>query len=308
MSDQRLTGRCWYCGHRRLSLTTEHVLAEAHFGGRLKSPDAVCQSCNSVAGRIEAHVAENPFVSEAVAVFRTDEGGKRFPQSRGILPDGARVQVERRPSGAQIIHYEPRRVGTDPDGTEVWEVASGREEEFEERRRKRGARVRAVGRPLGPGGYMHLSYGIGAHNFAAWPRFVAKVALGTSSLVADQEWLDSAGALALQDMFLERRRSGGARYRLPLDPWEQDRSQPPWSLLAGREHLLALWREEDGSCRFGLALFGYLAATAEMRDLECPPGEPTWLVPCDGGRPQRLDRVQFERLLAARDVGERLAS
>jgi hypothetical protein len=158
-------------------LTIEHVLSQKNFGGRLVSPDAVCKPCNGLAGSIESMVAAHPFVAEAVAKFRTTPGGKAFPQSRGVLPDGAKVHVELRPTHTEIVAYTPRHVSTDPDGTEVWEVAAGRQDEFVERRGKRGARVRAVGRPLGPGGPMELHCGIGTRNFGAWGRFVAKVRL-----------------------------------------------------------------------------------------------------------------------------------
>lgn len=281
-----------------MTLTREHVLSDKHFGGRLIASDTVCQPCNSLAGGIEALVAEHPFVAEAVARFRTACGGKRYPQSQAVLPDGAHAQVERRPSGIEIIDFQPRQIGTDPDGTGIWELAAGRETEFVERRRKRGERVRAVGRPLGPGGYMHLRYGLGTRNFAAWPRFVAKTALATMSLVTEERWLDTDAALALQDVFHERRRAGSPSYSLPLYPWEQDRTKPPWSLLIGGEHVLGLWRDvEAGDWRFGLTLFGYLVAEAELRDVECPQDQPTWLVPCDGSPPDRLSRAALCELL-----------
>lgn len=306
--ERRRHSRCWYCGAGGLKLTREHLLSETHFGGRLVSPDSICQRCNSLAGKVEALAAEHPFVSEAIAEYRTRKGGKRFPQSRAVLRDGARVQVERRPGGTWIIDFEPRQIHTDSDGTEVWEVAAGREAEFEQRRRRRGERVRVVGRPLGAGGYMELRYGVGASNFAAWPRFVAKIALSTTSLVVDEQWLDSDGALALQDMFHERPRPGAARYELPLYPWEQDRSQWPWSGLAAGEHVLGVWRNNRGDgCHFGLTLFGYLVAEAELRDIRCPSDEPTWIVPCDGGQSTRLSRAQFGNLLSERATRGRSA-
>ncbi len=298
--------RCWYCGARDLCLTTEHVLAEKHFGGRLRSPGSVCAPCNSLAGKIEGLAAEHPFVSEAIAQFRTYKGGKRFPKSQAVLPDDARATVEPRPDGPHIVGYEPRQIDTDPDGTEVWEVAAGQEAEFELRRRRRGDRVRAAGRPLGPGGYMQLSYGIGTHNFAAWPRFVAKVALSTASLVTDERWLDTDGALVLQDMFHERCRPGGAPYELPSFPEEHAHSLPSGSDLPAGAHVLGIWRDEQGtSCRFGLALFGYLVAVAELRDLDWPSDERTWIVPSNGPCEPPLSRAQFRDLLAQRDAAAR---
>jgi hypothetical protein len=293
--------RCWYCGESGLKLTREHVLSEKHFGGRLIAPDIVCQPCNSLAGRVEALVAEHPFVSEAAAEFKTGPGAKPYPQSNAVLPDGARVQVERRPGGTQIIDFRPRQIDTDPDGTQVWEVAAGREAEFVKRRRERGERIRAVGRPLGPGGPMELHYGIGSGNFAAWPRFVAKTTLATMTLATDERWLDTDGALALQDVFHERRRPGAPAYGLPLYPWEQDRSKPPWSLLVGGEHVVGLWRDlESSEWRFGLTLFGYLVAEAKLRDVECPPDEPTWIVPCAAPPSMCLSRAGFAELLTQR--------
>lgn len=254
-------------------------MAEAHFGGRLRSPGSVCGPCNSLAGRIEGLAAEHPFVSEAIAQFRTYHGGKQFPKSQAVLPDDSRATVERRPDGPHIVAFEPRQIDTDPDGTEVWEVAAGREVEFEHRRRKRGERVRAVGRALGPGGYMQLSYGIGTHNFAAWPRFVAKVALSTASRVADERWLGTDGALALQDIVHERCRPGGAPYGLAFSPREHPHWPSSGSDVPAGAHVLGLWRDEQGNCRFGLALFGYLVAEAELRDIACPSEPRTWIVP-----------------------------
>jgi hypothetical protein len=295
--------RCWYCGVPGRELTKEHVLSEKHFGGRLVAPKTVCEECNRLAGQIEVMVAEHPFVAEAVAEFISGRGGKGYPQSRAVLPDGAQAQVERRPGGTEIVHLQPRRIRTDPDGIDVWEVAAGQETEFVERRRKRGEVVRTVGRPLGRGGRMELHYGIGGRNFAAWPRFVAKTALATLSFVIADDWLDSDGALALQDVFHERRRPGSPAYSLPLYPWEQDRTNPPWSSLSRGEHVLGLWRDiETGEWRFGLTLFGYLVAEADIRDTECPSDEPTWVVPCDGSRPERLSRSGFDSWLAERDA------
>ncbi len=293
--------RCWYCGASGLTLTREHVLSEKHFGGRLVAPDTVCQPCNSLAGRVEILVAEHPLVSEAVAEFMTGPRGKQYPQSKAVLPDGACVQVERRPNRTEIINVRPRQIDTDPDGTEVWEVASGREAQFMKRRHKRGERVRAVGRPLGRGDHMELHYGIGTGNFAAWPRFVAKTTLATMSLVTDESWLDTDGALALQDAFHERHRPGAPAYGLPLCPWEQDRSKLPWYLLLGGEHVIGLWRDlESGEWRFGLTLFGYLVAEAELRDIECPPDEPTWIVPCAAPPSVRMSRASFAELVSQR--------
>jgi hypothetical protein len=285
--------RCWYCGAADVERTREHILSEKNFGGRLVSPDAVCKSCNGLAGKIEAMVAGHPWVAEAVAQYMTGPGGKAFPQSRAVLPDGAKAQVERRPSGVEVLSFTPRQLGTDDDGTEVWEVGEGTEDEFVERRRKKGQKVRAVGRPLGPGGYMELHYGVGVANFAIWPRFVAKVALGAMSLYASEDWLDSDGALALQDIFHERRRPGAASYELPLHPWEQDRSKFPWSLYSRGEHVVGLWLDEDtGKSHLWLTLFGYLVAEAEIRDFDCSE-EPVWLVPCDGRPPTGFTRTSF---------------
>jgi hypothetical protein len=293
--------RCWYCGESGLQLTREHVVSEKHFGGRLVAPDTVCQPCNSIAGRVEFLVAQHPFVSNAVAEFMSGPGAKKYPQSSAVLPDGACVQVEKRPNRTEIIDVRPRQIHIDPDGTQVWEVAAGREAQFVKRRHKRGERVRAVGRPLGPGGHMELHYGIGAGNFAAWPRFVAKTTLATMSLVTDESWLDTDGALALQDVFHERHRTGVQAYGLPLYPWEQDRSKLPWYLLVGGEHVVGLWRDlESGEWRFGLTLFGYLVAEAELRDIECPPDEPTWIVSCAAPPSMRMSRAGFAELLAQR--------
>jgi hypothetical protein len=285
--------RCWYCGAADVKRTREHILSEKNFGGQLVSPDAVCEACNGLAGKIEAMVAGHPWVAEAVAQYMTGPGGKAFPQSRAVLPDGAQAQVQRRPSGVEVLSFTPRRIGTDDDGTEVWAVGEGKEAEFVERRRKKGQKVRAVGRRLGPGGYMELHYEIGEANFAIWPRFVAKVALGAMSLYAPETWLDSEGALDLQDMFLERRRPGAAPYSLPLHPLEQDRSEFPWSVYDRGEHVVGLWiDEETGKSHLWLTLFGYLVSEAEIRGFDCS-DEPVWLVPCDGRPPKQFTRASF---------------
>jgi hypothetical protein len=270
-----------------------------NFGGRLVTPDAVCGPCNGLAGKIEAMVAGHPWVAEAVAKYMTGPRGKAFPQSRAVLPDGAEAQVEQRPSGVEILSFMPRQVGTDEDGTEVWEVGEGKEDEFVERRRKKGQKVRAVRRRLGPGGYMQLRYGIGEGNFAVWPRFVAKVALGAMSLYASQAWLDTDGALALQDMLHERPRPEAANYGLPLHPCEQDRSKPPWSLHSRGDHVVGLWLDEDtGKSRLWLTLFGYLVAEGEIRDYDCS-DEPVWLVPCDGRPPMQFTRSTYNDWIKA---------
>jgi len=293
--------RCWYCGLSGLTLTREHVLAEKHFGGRLIAPDTICKPCNSLAGRIESLVAQHPFVADAIAESMVHPGAKRAPQSEAVLADGAHVQVERRQNGTEVIDVRPRQLDIDPDGTEVWQVADGREREFEQRRTKQGQRVRAVGHPLGPAGPAELHYGIDVGNFAAWPRFVAKTTLATTSLVTDESWLDTDGALALQDVFHERHRPGAQGYGLPLYPWEQDRSKPPWSLLVGGEHVVGLWRDlQTGDWRFGLTLFGYLVTEAELRDVECPPDEPTWIVPRAAPPSVRMSRSDFAELLCQR--------
>jgi len=281
------------------------VLAEKHFGGRLIAPDTICQPCNSLAGRVEALVAEHPFVSEAIAKFMAHPGAKRYPQAKAVLADGAHVQVERRHSGTEIIHVRPQQIAVDPDGTKIWQVADGREREFEERRAKQGQRVRAIGRPLGPAGPSELHYGLGPHNFAAWARFVAKTALATMSLVTKESWLDTDGAQALQNQFHERPQTSSPGYALPLYPEEQDRTKPPWSSLGAGEHLLGLWHHPaSGQWHFTLALFGYLAAEAELKDIECPEDEPTWLVPCTRSAPMRMSAADFAELVTQRIAQE----
>jgi hypothetical protein len=283
-----------------MPLTREHVLSEKNFGGRLIAPDTICKQCNSLAGRVEALVSEHPFVSEAIAKFMVYPGGKRYPQSKAVLADGAHVQVERRHNGTEIIAVRPQQIDIDPDGTEVWQVADGREREFEERRAKQGQCVRAVGHSLGPAGPAELHYGLGAHNFAAWARFVAKTALATMSLVTNESWLDTDGAEALQNLFHERPQRNSPGYALPLYPEEQDRTKRPWASLGAGEHLLGLWHHPSaGQWRFTLVLFGYLAAEVELKDIECPEDEPTWLVPCTGLEPTRMSAADFDRLFIA---------
>ncbi|HXB15422.1 MAG TPA: hypothetical protein VNV44_06720 [Solirubrobacteraceae bacterium] len=272
------------------------MLAEKHFGARLIAPDAVCSRCNSLAGRVESLVAEHPFLSEPIARFVASGGAKRLPQSTAVLGDGAHVQLERGADSSRVIAVRPREIGTDADGSAVWQVAEGAEREFEVRRSRHGERVRAVGRPMRLDGVAEVHYPLTPRNFAAWARFVAKVALATASLVLDEAWLDTGGARALQDLLHERpRRSPG--YGLPLYPWEQDRSRSPCSRLNDGEHLLGLWRHAmTGELRFTLVLFGCLAAEGELRDADCPEDEPTWLVPSNKGSAIRMSRDAFEAL------------
>lgn len=84
LMTSRTHTRCWYCGAADVKWTREHILSEKNFGGRLVSPDAVCEACNGLAGKIEAMVAGHPWGAEAVAQYMTGPGGKTFPQSRAL--------------------------------------------------------------------------------------------------------------------------------------------------------------------------------------------------------------------------------
>jgi len=93
---------------------------------------------------------------------------------------------------------------------------------------------------------------------------------------------------------------------VPFIRQEHARSLPLGSDLPAGAHVLGIWRDEQGtSYRFGLALFGYLVAGAELRDLDWPSDERTWIVPSNGSREPRLSRAQFRDLLAQRDAAAR---
>ena len=53
---------------------------------------------------------------------------------------------------------------------------------------------------------------------------------------------------------------------------------------------------DTGQWRFTLALFGYLAAQVELRDIDCPDDEPTWIVPCTALTPTQMTGAEFEDL------------
>jgi hypothetical protein len=188
--------------------------------------------------------------------------------------------VERREDGDHVIALIPRHIETDPDGTEVWAVEAGTERNFEERRRKRGEKIRAVGRPLGELRVTEVHYGIGLESATAWGRFVAKVILGVASLSLPISWLDSTDAQRLRCCFEDRPQPDGERFPMPLDALEQDRGAPPWSLLVP-DHLLQLSPREGGGTRFILALFGYLGAQVDLPETPCPEGGCAWIVPSD---------------------------
>lgn len=156
-----MTERCWYCGGEGLRLTDEHVLSEKNFGGRLVAPKAICQPCNSKAGALEDQLARSAGVAELVGRYGRVVNARRPPQPQtdGIYADRGEVTVAYGSDGLAMRSMKPRRIDTDPDGTEVWEVAAGQEEHFVARRHKRGEKVRAVGRKLGVEGGMNVKYG-----------------------------------------------------------------------------------------------------------------------------------------------------
>lgn len=272
-------GRCWYCGATDITLTDEHVLSEKNFGGRLVAPKAICQPCNSVSGELEDQLARSVGVAELVGRYGNLIKPRRAPrpQTRGILADRREVTVEYGPDGLAVRDMKPRPLSPDPDGTEVWEVAEGQESLVVERRRKRGHKARAVGRSLAIEGSMTLKYGIGAKNFDLWPRFGAKVALSLASIVADQRWLDTPGARALQAGF---RHGVWPRELYPRGaPWQPEELPPheePASLLHRGEHLVGL-SPDDGGCVW-MILFGSLIYQLRAFDMSIPSDEYVWLL------------------------------
>jgi hypothetical protein len=285
--------RCWYCGDAVENLTDEHVLSEAHFGARLISVSSVCEPCNRAAGEVERMVAEHPFVSEAIAEFRTGTASRRrpYPRHKGILSDGSNVLVEQRAGGSRVVSFVPRLLRTDPDGVDVWEVAHKDAEAFVKRRKQDGTRVRVVARDLASSRPREIHYGIGARNFDAWPRFVAKVTLAVGSLALPNAWLDGSDAKNLQDAFHQRPAPG-----LPLYPLEADQGEPPWSLLRPH-HLLTIRRHPDAAASCLIVLFGYLAAEIPLPDTRCPAEEPCWIVPSDRRKPTKTGIDEAENVL-----------
>lgn len=300
----RRVGRCWFCGAAGLSLTDEHVLSQSNFGGRLVAPKRVCRPCNGKAGNLERQIVTVPplisFAGDAAHELRPSK--PRYPEARAIHPDGARGRAELTPEGARIVSWEPRQIGVEGD-TAIWEVGEGEEQKFERRRRDRGERVRAVGRPLGEGRYMQLAGGFGIGFFELWPRFAAKVALGCASLTLHEEWLDSEGASVLQDLFQRanapRPRWRGRLPKVPLWP-ELPPENPIRQALRPLEHILGLSSNDEGDgALLEMILFGAIYYRLDLFDAECPADEPAWLLgPAQSAPPREPWKSLNDRLLA----------
>lgn len=271
--------RCWYCGRDGQQLTDEHVLSEKNLGGRLVAPRAICQPCNSKAGELEDQLARSFGVAELVGRYGKIINPRRppRPQTDGIYPDRGEVTVQYGTDGLAVADMKPRHVGTDPDGTEVWEVAQGQEERFVARRRKRGKQVRALGRPLVVQGGMNVRYGIGDGNFDLWPRMGAKVALSLASIVFEPAWLDTPGARALrrgfhQGVWDKRLYPRGVPWQfVELSPDEEVAT-----LLRPGEHVVGLDRHDGG--RAWMILFGELAYGLPIFHAPVPEEDCVWLL------------------------------
>lgn len=282
-------------------MTDEHVLSEDNFGGRLIAPKRVCEECNREAGKLEREIASRPPLAEYVSRHAPLFNPRQRPEAEGRLDDGAKIRAKWTPQGAIIKQRLPRLVGQQ-GGREVWEVAEGTEEEFKERRRRRGQDVEVIGRPVGQREHMQLRYGIGARTLMEWPRFGAKVALAVASLALDVQWLESRGAKNLQLLFL---RGVGPPHdssiKAGLFPAEAPPDKDPWRKFRPGEHLLGMRNadESDGAVVW-MVLFGALVYEMLLEDAECPEDEPTWLLAPRGEPPRRTSFEEMHAGLMAR--------
>jgi hypothetical protein len=298
-----MLGRCWYCAEDDVDLTDEHVLSEANFGGRLVAPDAVCQRCNSKAGELENLLAGSVGVAELVGRHGRLINRRKppRPQTDGIYDDRAEVTVRHDAGGLSVQNMKPRRIGVDPDGTEIWEVAEGQEERFAVRRRKRGEKVRAVGRPLEVEGGMNVKYGIGLKTFDLWPRMGAKVALSLASIVFAPGWIGARGAKALQWGFHAGK--WDSRYYPDGVPWLFNELPPDdetAALLQSGEHLVGLAGGDPGQA--WMILFGSLAYALPVFDAPIPDEGYGWLLSPEGTEQQpRPEAELLETLRRRRD-------
>lgn len=114
-------GRCLYCLAGGVPLTEEHLIPRA-LGGRLTLPDAVCDPCRRITGRLEQATLDREFAvpKTLLALKRRRARGKgpsRLPPVRldGDLGEAATLTADTFPRGFALPAFEPAGLLGDVD-------------------------------------------------------------------------------------------------------------------------------------------------------------------------------------------------
>lgn len=252
-------GLCWYCGRPwlRVGDPPDHFLLAA-LGARLTT-DRCCAPCNRA---LNTRVDQPALSDWLIAIERrraglrdTRRGAGRSrqaarPEQHVTTPDGARVV-------ADLSHPDliPVQVTEDDQGVLV---VGGRADErhrlaerIERTARERGRQVTVREQPIPP--KFHVSI---RADFAVWPRFIARAALGALSREGwSDEWLQSDAARRLRGWLWD----GKPRDDTGAGPLHGLLRRPPtWAARACPQggHLLAWYPGRDGRAALHVVLFG----------------------------------------------------
>lgn len=282
MSQTRPTGaRCFYCGgalsgHER----PEHIIPAA-IGAELVT-HRVCDPCNERAGKeVDQPWLGDPHVLPLrilhAVLDRRDEPVQPRPV-RALLDDGRVAlvtdhgrHVEVRPLPRVEVDALRRIVRVEAAPEDMEKIAARLEREHGPLR---------WGTPQAGQGTVTATV---THEVSieTWPRFAAKVALGVMSRLAEDVWLDSDDARALQAVLW----SGARQAEALQDPgwaWSAvphpiDRRASPGALLEHAEHLLCF---ESDAVRSALVMvfFGDVLYRVPVRTTDVPKVPPAWLL------------------------------
>lgn len=281
MSLARRPGRCWYCGEQNLAVgdPREHIIPSA-IGGVLTT-DRVCLACNRAAARLDEQFAQDWRIIERRQAFSIlDRQGRPPPHARGVdvvLPDGSPGRVDMRRG-----KFEPQPVTRSERVDEhTFRVVAATEDEALDRiealrheLEEEGYEV-VVGKPtrqLVPQGEVKVRLKV---RQGVMLRMLAKLALGTASLVWPDDWLDSATARTLQDYVrgqnLPRDAEGVLGEPAAYDDDRLKAAVPP------PMHLLCLRTVGGDRAAFIAALFGTTFWVTGFEDVG-PPVDRAWLL------------------------------
>ena len=189
-------GRCLYCLASGVPLTEEHLIPRA-LGGRLTLPDAVCEPCRRITGRLEQATLEREFLvpKTLLALKRRRARGKGPSRMPPILVAGddtpSTLTAETFPRRFSLPAFEPAGLLAGADRTDILPGI-----DFVD---------------------CHLNVGTPAcRNIAAAPPLADPQAYATSiakwaySLAVAERGLDHCDAASMRDLMLGRRRDAFA--------------------------------------------------------------------------------------------------
>lgn len=289
--------RCFYCADELDGVPEpEHILPAAINAGL--TTRRVCTPCNHWAGtEVDRPWLETAGVREARLRWKVpDRWGGTVSKIvyKGALPDGDAALIVLTDDNVEI-RRRPQAV----DNGDTITLTGYNQPEYAKaigRLRQRYPNLEAPEELTLVNGLLTATVNLHS-NVHIWPRFVAKVALGVASLVADDSWIDSSDATGLRGVLRHGHytteqaaldQPGVAWSAIPLE------LRPGTHPLLPPQHLLTFESTEDEGEWLVIVVFGQLLYRVPL-NLDWPPSGPqSWLFSEGVAKPRQLPAaVQF---------------